>query len=146
MALKGYVWFLGRCLREERNHRSLLSYLAGRALDLGLLRTDSTQGHIFQACGSTQMFLGAYPQYKSRIKQSSPIAPYHMRGRMYQDWLAFFSNKQGPYGRRKFNYNWNIQRNILTPHYTQGPGIPSGGGAGDNEFEIVLRLMTEFIT
>lgn len=67
-----------------------------------------------------------------------------MKGQMYQNWLNFFSNQQGAYGRSRFNYNWDVQRNILTPYYTQGPGIPSGGGARDNEFEIVLRLMAEF--
>lgn len=144
MALKGHRWFLGRCLREERG-RTILAHLAGKALDLGLLGRDSTQGHILQACGSTQSFLIANPQYKRQIRQSSPIRPYRMTGHMYRDWLSFFSTKQGTYGRGIFNYSWDVQRNTLTPYYTQGPGIPSGGGAGDNEFEIVLRLVAEFM-
>ena len=144
MGLKGHRWFMGRCLREERS-RTALSHLASKALDFGLLATDSTQSHIFQACGSTQSFLIANPQYRRGIRQSSPVRPYRMTGQMYRDWLSFFSAKSGKYGPRGSNYSWDVQRNVLTPYYTQGPGIPSGGGAGDNEFQIVLRLVAEFM-
>jgi len=42
-----------------------------------------------------------------------------------------------------FTYNYDTLRGYLTPKYG---GTRQGGGGGDNEFEIVLRLMADFMS
>lgn len=140
MGLKNQNWFLGKCLTEERE-RTEFAYLSAKALTLGLIRRENTQGHISQACGATQMFLDRFPNHKRSINRESPIRPYKLNNSMRRDWITFLSPKSGSYGRRDFGYSWDTLKFCLTRKYG---GRVSGGGGGDNEFEIVLRLMVEF--
>lgn len=139
MSLKSRNWFFGKCLIEERK-RTKFTYLSAKALDLGFGR-EHTQGHILQACGATQMFLNEFPRYKGIIHRGSPIEPYRIRGSALRDWRVFLSHKHGSYGRVAFGYNWDNLKSYLTDRYG---GNCSGGGGGDNELEIVLRLVVEF--
>ena len=141
MALKGPLWLLGRALVEERN-RSTLGHLSARALDLGLRKTDSTRGHLFQAAGAVQRFLEAHPQHVATIKAASPLDPYKPVGQVLNDWKALLAEQAGPYGQRKFGYNYDTLKGYLTPKYG---GRRRGGGGGDNEFEICLRLSAAFL-
>lgn len=141
MALKGPLWLLGRALVEERN-RTPLGYLSARALDLGLRKTDSTRGHLFQATGAVQIFLDAHPAHAAAIRLASPLEPYKPDGQMLDDWRAFIEGHDGAYGQRKFGYNYDTLKGYLTPKYG---GIRAGGGGGDNEFEICLRLGAAFM-
>ena len=141
MALKGPLWLLGRALVEERN-RSTLSYLSGRALDLGLRRAESTRGHLFQAAGAVQRFLEAHQEHVTTIVAASPLEPYKPTGQMLDDWIAFLAEREGSYGHRRFAYNYDTLRGYLTPKYG---GTRTGGGGGDNEFEICMRLSAAFM-
>ena len=142
MALKGPLWLLRRALVEERN-RTALGHLSGRALDLGLLRTDSTRGHLFQAAGAVQRFLEAHPEHVATIQAASPLEPYKPAGQVLADWTAFIAELDGTYGRGRFGYNYDTLKGYLTPRYG---GTRAGGGGGDNEFEICLRLGAEFVS
>lgn len=140
MALKSREWFFGRCYKEVKRLGET-AYLANKALELGFGR-ENTQGHILQACGAVQMFFQDYPSHKNTINQASPFDPYKLTGQILQDWLSFFASKSGSYGRRRFGYNWDYLRTYLTTKYG---GHTTGGGGGDNEFEIVLRLLAAFL-
>jgi hypothetical protein len=142
MALRYPLWFLGECLDEERG-RTQLGHLASRALDLGLKRTDSTRGHVFQALGAAQGFFDEYPKHKLTISRASPSEPYKPKGPVLSDWKRFLTTKKGEYGQARlgFQYNYNTLKGYLTPQYG---GHRTGGGGGDNEFEIVLRLLAGF--
>jgi len=141
MALKGRNWFFGKCLTEERN-RTEFTFLSAKALGLGLLGREHTQGHISQACGATQMFFSRFSDYKRTISRQSSVEPYRLGGNALRDWVSFVSGKSGSYGNQAFNYNWDHLKSYLTRAYG---GSCSGGGGGNNELEIVLRLMAEFI-
>lgn len=141
MALKGPLWLLGRALVEERN-RTPLGHLSARALDLGLRKTDSTRGHLFQAAGAAQKFLEAHPAHVSTIQAASPLDPYKPTGQMLADWKSFLARHGGPHGQGKFGYNYDTLKGYLTPKYG---GTRTGGGGGDNEFEICLRLCAAFV-
>jgi len=141
MALKGRNWFFGKCLIEERS-RTQLSFLSGKALDLGLSGREHTQGHIAQACGAVQVFLNEFPNHKRILRAENPVNPYKLQGSMLRDWIHFSTRNAGNYGKRTFGYNWDTLKSCLTRKYG---GNCRGGGGGDNEFEIVLRLMAEFI-
>ncbi len=141
MALKGPLWLLGRALVEERN-RSTLGHLSARALDLGLRKTDSTRGHMIQATGAVQIFLEAHPEHVATIKAASPLAPYKPAAQVLNDWKAFLATHAGPYGRGSFGYNFDTLKGYLTPKYG---GSRMGGGGGDNEFEICMRLCAAFV-
>ena len=141
MALKSREWFLSCCYREVRR-LGKLTYLANRALELGLIGTECTQGHILQACGAVQKFSEQYPSHKNTVRQASPFDPFALSGPILKDWLDFFSQHAGQYGRRKFGYNWDTLRTYLTIKYG---GRTTSGGGGDNEFEIVFRLMADFL-
>lgn len=142
MALKGPLWLLGRGLVEERN-RTPLGHLSARALDLGLRKTDSTRGHMFQAAGAVQMFLEAHSGHVAIIHAASPLEPYKPTGQMLNDWKNFLRGHNGVYGQRKFGYNYDTLKGYLTPKYG---GVRIGGGGGDNEFEICLRLSATFMS
>jgi hypothetical protein len=141
MAVKGPLWLLARSLEQERN-RSQLAHLAGRALDLGLKKTDATRGHLFQATGAVQKFLQQAPQHINAIKLESPLIPYKPAGPILQDWLGFIAPSNGPYERASFGYNYTTLKGYLTAKYG---GQRTGGGGGDNELEIVLRLLADFM-
>ena len=140
MGLKSENWFFGKCLSEERR-RTKLTYLSARVLDLGVAGIENTRSHILHACGATQMFLTTFPRYKTIIRQS-PADTYKPEGNLLRDWLNFLSSNSGSCGRQNFGYNWDTLKSCLSRKYG---GTYSGGGRGDNEFEIVLRLMAEFI-
>lgn len=142
MALKGRNWFFKKCLDEERRVTKL-AYLSKEALDLGLYGKHHTEGQILQACGATQQFLNKFPRHKKVIKKQSPVESCKLKGSLLKDWKNFLSTNNGPYGRQDFNYNLDtLKKSYLTPKYG---GRRSGGGRGDRELEIVLRLMAEFI-
>ena len=141
MALKGPLWLLARALVNERN-RSSLAHLSTRALDLGLRKTDSTRGHLFQAAGAVQKFLEAHPEHVATIQAASPFEPYKPAGQVLADWIAFIAERDGTFGHRKFGYNYDTLKGYLTPKYG---GERTGGGGGDNEFEICLRLCAAFV-
>lgn len=143
MALKSKEWFLGRCLDEERK-ASALGPLSRRALDLGLKRSAKTAGHILQACGATQLFLEAHPKVKREIVESSPLEPYplHRQPALLKKWLEFFEAHSDRYGHTRYGYNWDTLETYLTQKYG---GRHSGGGGGDSLFELVMRLMAQFV-
>ena len=62
---------------------------------------------------------------------------------MLADWIAFIDEHDGTYGHRRFAYNYDTLKGYLTPKYG---GTRVGGGGGDNEFEICLRLGAAFVT
>jgi hypothetical protein len=128
-------------LTEERN-RTSLGHLSSRALDLGIRKTDSTRGHLFQAIGAVQQFLIAYPQHKATINTASKIDPYKPTGQVLDDWKTFLKAHAGSYGNAKFGYNYNTLKGYLTKKYA---GNRTGGGGGDNEFEISMRLCAAFL-
>lgn len=141
MALKGRNWFFGKCLTEERS-RTKLAFLSGRVLDLGLSGREHTQGHISQACGAVQVFLSEFTNHKRTLREETPVDPYKIQGNVLRDWISFLSRNSGNYGKRFCGYNWDTLKSCITRKYG---GNCSGGGGGDNELEIVLRLMAEFI-
>lgn len=143
MGLKSKEWFLGKCLEEERK-TSRLGPLSYRVLDLGLRRTVQTAGHILQSCGATQIFLKKYPKYRRVIRMASPLDPFplHRHRKMVRDWLTFLRGQQGKYGHPRFGYNWSTLRTYLTHKYG---GRHTGGGGGNSLFEVVLRLVAEFL-
>jgi hypothetical protein len=141
MALKGPLWLMARCLEEERA-RGRLGHLASRALDLGLRKAESTRGHVFQATGAVQEFLIEHPEHKATIRRSPALDPHKPRGKVLRDWAAFIRGHPGAYGRGSFGYDYDTLRGYLTKKYG---GRRTGGGGGDNEFEIVLRLVAEFL-
>ena len=85
MALKGPLWLLGLALVEERN-RSTLGHLSARVLDLGLRKTHSTRGHLFQAAGAVRGFLEAHPEHVATIKAASPLEPHKPAEQVLDDW------------------------------------------------------------
>jgi hypothetical protein len=146
MPIKGPLWLMSECLNEERK-RGKITYLASRALDLGLGKVDKTRGHVFQACGALQKFFGEYPQHKNTVKSASPIDPYKPDGQMLRDWKRFLTTHvgapgDGSYERKDFHYNYKTLQGYLTTKYA---GTRTGGGGGDNEFEIAFRLVAEFL-
>lgn len=141
MALKGPLWLLGKALVEERN-RTKLGHLSSRALDLGLRKTDSTRGHVFQAIGAVQMFFEQHPEHKATVEGAPATEPYKPDGQLLEDWKEFIAASGGTYGRRNFGYNFDTLKGYLTPKYGGNRG---GGGGGDNELEISLRLCASFM-
>lgn len=116
------------------------SYLANKALKLGLVGTDSTRGHVLQACGGIQKFYQSNSADRAVVRKKSPTKPYRLTGTVLADWNRFFQGKTGPYERTDLGYDWDHLRTYLTPDYG---GTVSGGGGGKNEFEIVFRLLAE---
>lgn len=111
-------------------------------LDLGLRKTDATRGHVFQAAGAVQQFLIAHPNHVATIAAASQIEPYKAKGVVLNDWLQFMAAQSGAYGRSQFGYNYNTLKGYLTNKYG---GTRKGGGGGDNEFEICMRLIAAFL-
>jgi hypothetical protein len=138
--LRGWNWFLGRCLVQERN-KGPLAKPAKQALDHSLLRRDETSGHVLQACGATQKFLLMHPNHKAYIRNSS-ARPFDPKGLILSDWDSFMKSKTTIYGRKSFRYNLRTLRGYLT---RRRGGNRQGGGGGDYEFKIVLRLMADFM-
>lgn len=141
MAMKGPLSLMARCLEEERR-RGKLTFLAAKALDLGLRRTDSTRGHVFQAVGAVQNFFQKHPRHRGTVTAASPVHPYKPRGNLLTDWKAFLRAHTGKYARKSFGYDYDTLKGYLTSKYG---GRRRGGGGGDNEFEITLRLVAELL-
>lgn len=138
--IKGERWFLRRCYREVRR-LSKFAFLANRALELAL-GSENTQSHMKQAVGGVQVFLRQFPRHRNTIRRA-PSDRYNLasnRGAC-RDWLGLFASKSGKYGPRS-QYNWDDLKGYLTRKYG---GTTTGGGGGDNEFEIALRLVAEFL-
>lgn len=138
--MKARNWFFKQCLYEERRITKL-AYLSKKALDLGLSNMHNTEGQILQACGATQKFLADFPDFKRVIKKSSPTEPFQLKNGILEAWKTYLSQNSG-YTYQRFNYNFSTLITYLTPQYG---GHCSGGGGGDHEFKVVLRLMAEFI-
>ena len=141
MALRGRQWFQGECYEQVKN-AGPLAKLANRAMELGPSNTDNTTGHILQAIGAVQKFFEIFPEHLKTVQKGHTQLPYALQGKILGDWLTFFSEQKGTYGRQDFGYNWDTLRNILTRKYG---GRTTGGGGGDNEFEIVFRLVAGFL-
>lgn len=135
MAVKGSRRLLRECYNQVLRITDLAP-LSHRALQLGL-GTENTAGHIHHAFGAVQLFLEGFPQHKQVIAAASPLEAYRINGQIEQDWMAFIAGKHGEFGPRGYRYNWDKLRRVLTPRCG---GTRAGGGGGDNEFEIVLRL------
>ncbi len=141
MALKSRQWFQGECYTQVKGKKSLAE-LANRAMELGLSNRDNTTGHVLQAVGAVQVFFAKFPEHLRTVQKASTQLPYALIGTILTDWLTFFSEQRGTNGRKDFGYNWDTLRNILTTKYG---GRVTGGGGGDNEFEIVFRLVAGFL-
>ena len=141
MALKSRQWFQGEC-NTQVNGKGPLADLANRAMELGPGNRDNTTGHILQAVGAVQKFFAEFPEHLKTVQNASTRIPFALNGTVLSDWIKFFSKQRGTYGRQNFGYNWDTLRNILTGKYG---GNVTGGGGGDNEFEIVFRLVAGFL-
>lgn len=136
MPLRSPVWFLGECLRHERRGGAT-TRLGARILNLGLLGQDNTRGHVNQACGGAQRLYARNPQIEIAVAATT-IWPVRIPIRLEQEIAAFVDGQTGSFGRERDHYDWDTLRGILTPRYG---GHRSRGGGGDNEFELVLRMM-----
>jgi hypothetical protein len=141
MALKSPTWFLARAYREERD-RTRLCHLSARALRLGLAGVDNTRGHVKQPVGAVQRFFELYPAHLATVKAAPELDPYKPVGPLLNDWIAYLGANTGRLGRRDYGYNYDTLRRLLTAKYG---GTRTGGGGGDNEFEIVMRLVAAFM-
>jgi hypothetical protein len=149
MALKAEKWFLGKCEAEMRG-QSRLAGLAQVAWDHAHGK-DKTPGHILQAVGAAQAFLSAYPAVATQIRAASPVVALDLRSAgVLNEWTTFFTSKlasakkdpkKNSYGPEKSGYRWSALESYLTRQYG---GRVDGGGGGDYEFKVVLRLMVEF--
>ena len=141
MGLKSPTWFLARAYKEEKN-RSRLCHLSARALKLGLSGEHGTRGHIKHPIGATQRFFEQYPQHLPTVRASSELDHFKPSGQLLADWLAFMAANSGPYGNKAYGYSYTTLKGLLTAKYG---GHRTGGGGGDNEFEIVIRLVAAFL-
>lgn len=142
MALKSKEWFYKQCLREVKNW-SPLAHLAWDILEKGIGQRDQTRGHVTQAIGATQKFLGDHPQYVPDICDADRTKPFHILAhpQIGNRWRAWLGRRRGPYGRRAFGYNYGTLRGYLPPNLG---GARRRGGGGADELKRVLRLMAEF--
>ena len=137
MALHGTRWFYGECRRLE-NSGSPLAPLAAQAIDLGIGGIHKTRGHMNHSIGAAQRFFQLYPQHRAAVVASAPDTPYSLAvSHFLTDWLNLVGGASGPFGSE---YNWDTLKNLLTPRYG---GTRTGGGGGDNELEIAIRLAAE---
>lgn len=135
MAVKGSRRLLRECYKQVRQMTDLAP-LSHRALELGL-GGENTAGHLHHAFGAVQVFFDRYPQHKQTIAAASPLQPYRLTEEIQEDWIAFLDEKHGDFGSGDYRYNWDKLRRVLTPRCG---GTRDGGGGGDNELEIALRL------
>jgi hypothetical protein len=71
-----------------------------------------------------------------------PFVPYAFAGTDKTAWNGWFQPKGGAFGQPRFGYNYDTLRGYLTPLYG---GTRSGGGGGNNEFELVARMLAKFV-
>ena len=76
------------------------------------------------------------------IDAASPVEPYKPAGDVLDDWKAFLARHVGTYGRAQFGYNYDTLKAYFTQKYG---GTCRGGGGGNNEFEICMRLGAAFV-
>jgi hypothetical protein len=112
MALKGPLWLMKSCLESERA-RDQMAHWSSRGLDLGLLKSDSTRGHVFQACGAVQQFLAHNAAHCQTVKRASPFDPYKPTGAVLRDWKALIGSESGPYGRANFGFGYDTLKGAL---------------------------------
>ena len=141
MVLKSPTWFLARAYREERD-RTRLCHLSAQALRLGLVGVDNTRGHIKHPVGAIQRFFELHPAHLATVKAAPELDPYKPVGPLLNDWIAYLGANTGRLGRREYGYSYDTLRRLLTAKYG---GTRTGGGGGDNEFEIVMRLIAAFM-
>ncbi len=143
MALRSKEWFYKQCLREVKQH-GRFCHLCWDILEKGIGQTNSTRGHVTQAIGVCQEFLGAHPNVIATIQAADPTAPFDVphNPQVRNALTTWLANCQGPFGRSSFGYDYDTFKNIVTPSLG---GTRHGGGGGDDEFKRVLRLMVEFI-
>jgi hypothetical protein len=75
------------------------------------------------------------------IRASPPNQVYQPGSSFLADWQAFLAAKHGPYGRPDFGYNYDTLKGYLTPQFG---GHRAGGGGGNHELKLCLRLIAEF--
>ncbi|MEX2120649.1 MAG: hypothetical protein WD847_13735 [Pirellulales bacterium] len=142
MALKGKEWFYKRCLQEVERH-GRFCHLCWDILKKGIGQSDSTRGHVTQAIGVSQEFLGTHSDLVTIIQAADPTRPFDVPGnpRVQEALRAWLEPRNGLFGRQSFGYNYDTFKNIVTRALG---GTRRGGGGGDDEFKRVLRLMAEF--
>ncbi len=142
MALKSKEWFYKKCLQEIEEH-GRFSHMCWDILKKGIGQSDSTRGHVNQAIGVCQKFLGAHRKLSETIQAADPTRPFNISGNpvvrnAFRTWLA---TRNGRFGRKSFGYDFNTFKNIVTVSLG---GKTQGGGGANDEFKRVLRLMAEF--
>jgi hypothetical protein len=144
MPLRSKEWFYKQCLAEVEEF-SRLSHMCWSVLKKGIGQEDQTRGHVTQAIGALQGFLGQFPNHKETIRDSDPTKPFDIgnNDEILHDWQVWFaSQRRTTYGPAGFAYNYDTVRGYLTPLLG---GRRKGGGGGNDEFKRVLRLMAEFL-
>ena len=139
--MRSRQWFQDECYKQIRDNGPLAG-LSKRAMELGLDNMDNTTGHVLQAIGASQEFFLKFSKHLKTVKSAPTDVPFALTDPILSDWLTFFSEHNGTYGREIFGYSWDTLRNILTRKYG---GRVTGGGGGNNEFEIVFRLVAGFL-
>jgi hypothetical protein len=144
MALKSKEWFYKQCIIEV-DRGSSLQDLCWDIMRKGIGQIEGTRGHVTQAIGATQKFLAEHPHHVPTISASSRTDPFDLLNdpAILQDWVAWFGNQTGQYGRKAFGYNYDTLYRVLTDNLGGEVDHNAGGGA-DDEFRRVLRLMAEF--
>lgn len=142
MALKGKEWFYGRCL-EELGKWSKISYLCKDLLDKGVGRADKARSHVHQSIGACQNFLRAHRHHIPTIQAAPPTESLDRDDydAIFVDWINWFANRAGTYGKGDYGYNYDTLRGHLTRRLG---GTRRGGGGGGDEFKKVLRVLAEF--
>lgn len=143
MALKSKEWFFKKCLSEAKEY-GRFSHLAWSVLEKGIGQSDGTRGHVTQAIGVSQEFLGAFPAHIATIRKSDPTKPFDVAAhrRLQGDLTSWIASQSGTFGRASYGYSYDSFKRNTTP--TLG-GTRRGGGGADDEFKRVLRLMAEYL-
>ena len=92
MALKSKEWFYKKCLQEIEKH-GRFSHLCWDILKKGIGQSDSTRGHVNQAIGVCQKFLGAHRKLSETIQAADPTRPFNISGNpvvrnAFRTWLV----------------------------------------------------------
>lgn len=141
-------WFYKQCVLEC-DQNGPLSDLSWRALLIGIGQIHKTRGHMTQAIGAVQDFLRDRPHHPATIQQASPAAALDLTDPTYaallQDWRQWLAGQTGDNPGafdHDFGYNFDTLRGYLT-HPLGGTRV--GGGGGDDELKLVMRLMADFL-
>ncbi|MGA2705605.1 MAG: hypothetical protein ABSH35_31555 [Isosphaeraceae bacterium] len=145
MSLKSKEWFYKQCILEVDRHTQF-EELSWDVMKKGIAQINGTRGHVTQSIGAIQGFLEEFPAHRATIRASALDQPFDMGidPDVLRDWLAWFQQRTGKYGRRAFGYDYDTLYNVLTDNLG-GEVDHNEGGAADDEFRRVLRLMAEFL-